>query len=68
MIKIKMTTLSAGPGGVRPVGWVGDVEDHEARDLIAGKYAQAVKLSAPTATKPPAQKATKPRGETRVKK
>lgn len=80
MIKIKMKTSSAGPDGVRPIGWVGDVEDTEARALIAGGYAdelearvkppaaQAVKPPAETAIKPPAPGAVKPRSEKRSKK
>jgi hypothetical protein len=68
MIRVRLSTLSAGPDGVRPVGWVGDVPDKEARDLIAGNSATAVKPPASTATKPKSSVATKPQGEKRVKK
>jgi len=66
---IKMKTSSAGPDGVRPVGWEGEVPDKEGRELVAGEFAVAIKPRSETATKKPAtQKATKPTGEKRVKK
>lgn len=68
MVRIKMTTLSAGPRGVRPVGWEGDVTDSEARDLIAGRYAVALRPRGEPTTKPKHPQAVKPRGEKRVKK
>jgi len=66
MTKIRMITTSAGPEGCRPSGWEDDVDDKEARDLIAGGFAVAVKPPAATATKPKtAEKATRPKGEKR---
>ena len=68
MIRIKMKTSSAGPDGVRPVGWEGEVLDKEARELLAGDYAEELKPPASTATKPATSKATRPSGEKRTKK
>lgn len=79
MIKIKMKTSSAGPAGSRPSGWVGDVEDKEARALLIGGFAEkvetrqsepvkAVKPAAETAVSHPGTKATRRGGEKRTRK
>lgn len=49
-MKIKMITLYAGPAGVMQAGETHEVEPKLANDLIAGKYAVAVKASAPVET------------------
>jgi len=68
MIKIKMLTCAAGPLAVRPIGWIGEAEDKEARALIAGGFAVAVKPPASTAISPEKPQAIRPGGEKRIKK
>jgi hypothetical protein len=57
-MRIRMTTLRAGPAGVWPVGSVQDCPPAEARALIDGGYAVAVERAPdPAAEKAAAEKA-----------
>lgn len=49
-MKVRMQTLSAGPGGIRHAGQVYDLPKPEAEALIAGNF--AVADSAPSAESP----------------
>lgn len=51
-MKIKMSTLYAGPAGVMAAGSVQDVSDELGKSLVAGGYAQA--LEKVTNPEPPA--------------
>lgn len=44
-MKIKMLTLSAGPGGIIPIGSIVDVEKNKADELIGGRFALPVEKS-----------------------
>jgi hypothetical protein len=60
-MRIKMTTLAAGPAGVRDAGTVHECPLDEARALIAGGYAVAVDAPAAvreTVTAAPAEVVT----------
>ena len=57
-----MLTLQAGPKGVREPGKEYDVPDKEAKDLIAGGYAQPVGLEKAT-DRSSKEKANAPDGE-----
>jgi hypothetical protein len=59
-MKIKMLTLQAGPTGVREVGSVHDVDDKEAKALIAGGYAIPVEKVVEKAVAKRGEKATEP--------
>lgn len=56
-MKIKMLTLQAGPAGVRKPGVTYNVSDEEAKALIAGGYAEAVKKPQAEAESPVIEKA-----------
>ena len=58
-MKVKMLTLQAGPKGVREPGKEYDVPDKEAKELIAGGYAQPVGVEK-AASRRGAEKATEP--------
>jgi len=43
-VKVRLLTLIAGPAGVFQPGAVVDVSEIMARELIAGRYAEAVEI------------------------
>lgn len=61
-MKIKMFALQAGPDGVREIGKVYDVPEKEAKELIAGGYAELVESASSDAEKETVQ----PRAATRT--
>jgi hypothetical protein len=46
-MKISMKTLASGPNGVLRPGEVYNLSDEEAKQLIEGRYAEAVEDAAP---------------------
>ena len=52
-MKIRMTTISAGPGGVLDAESIVDVPDAQAKDLIATLHAVAVDAHTPVTARWP---------------
>lgn len=63
-MEIKMKTLSAGPSGVRNPGSIHNIDAKEAKDLIAGGYAEATRVIPPLVDKVAAEKAAAEKEET----
>ena len=65
-MKIKLSTLYAGPSGVMEPGSVHDVDPALARALVEGGYAKLVPTPAPAAAPDPAPVVEEPPIETAV--
>jgi hypothetical protein len=66
-MKISMKTLASGPTGVLRPGFVYDLPEEEANQLVAGRYAVEVEDPAP-ATGPDAAKVVAPVEESKIEK
>lgn len=64
-MKVKLTRIMAGPGGVFAAGSTIDVDDEQASALIAGRYAEALE-AARVVVSAPAETATAPRAPERA--
>lgn len=58
-MRVRMKTLSAGPAGVLAVGEVYDLPEAQARELVAGNYAEPVDRPAVPAKETAAVKGAK---------